>query len=118
MTLDLDATVRLDRRQDVRDADRAIEPLAVRRVGGDGDLELLELLGELERGLLLLGGARGALGLELLQAALRGFRRDGGETLREEVVAGVTGGDLDDRAGLAELASLLSSSSSGLSRDM
>ena len=39
MTLDLDATVRLDRRQDVRDADRAIEPLAVRRVGGDGDLE-------------------------------------------------------------------------------
>ena len=101
--LELDAAVGLDRREDVGDADRAVEALAVHGVRRDGDLELVELLRDLERGLLLLGGAGGALGLELLQAALGGLGCDRREPLREEEVAGVAGGDLDDLAGLAEL---------------
>ena len=92
-TRQLDAAVGLDRREKIRGADRTVELLAVGRVGRDGERQVGELAGQLESGLLLLGGASGALGLKLLETALRGLRNDGGETLREEEVAGVAGGD-------------------------
>ena len=101
--LDRDAAVGLDGGENVGDADGAVKPLAVGRGGRNGEFEFLKLLGDFERGLLLFGGAGGALGLELFKTALGGFGGHRGETLREEIVAGVAGGDLDDLAGLAEL---------------
>ena len=101
--LDLDSALGLDGREEVGHADGAVELLAVRRAGGNGEGEALELLGDRESGLLLLGGAGGALGLKLLETALRGLGRDGGEPLGGEIVAEVARGDLDDLAGLAEL---------------
>ena len=69
--LDLDSALSLDGREEIGHADGAVELLAVRRAGGDGEGEALELLGDRESGLLLLGGAGGALGLKLLEMRRR-----------------------------------------------
>ena len=48
--LDLDSALGLDGREEVGHADGAVELLAVRRAGGNGEGEALELLGDRESG--------------------------------------------------------------------
>jgi hypothetical protein len=102
-TLKLDATVRLNRGEKIRRADRTVKLNTINGGSRNGELEFFELPGDFESGLLLFGGAGCALGLELFETALRGFSRDSGETLGEKEVARVTRSDIYNLSSLAEL---------------
>ena len=101
--LDLDATVGFDRREEIGCLHAAVEGLAVLLdLSGNRDGKTRQLRGELLC-LSLAGGALGgALRLELGETAAGGLRHRSRKPLREEHIARIARGDLDNLSGLAE----------------
>jgi hypothetical protein len=87
-------------------------------VGRDGERKIRKLASQFKGRFLLLCGTGGALGLELLEAALGGLRDNGGKAAGEQEVAGVSRSNLDDFTGLAELLHIIHEHNFDLHRDV